>query len=51
MTGREAGDVARDPCETARVLTYLTRRAVRNVTPTGRGWGDSTIAKGGQCLA
>lgn len=51
MTGRGAGGVARGPCETARVLTYLTRRAARNVTPTGRGWGGSPIAKGGQCLA
>lgn len=48
MTGRGAGGVARGPCETVRVLTYLTRRA-RNVTPTGRA--GSMIAKGGQCLA
>lgn len=51
MTGREAGGVAHGPCKTAHVLTYLTRREARNVTPTGRGWGGSTIAKGGQCLA
>ena len=39
MTGRGAGGVARGPCDTAHVLTYLTRRAARNVTPTGRGLG------------